>query len=282
MKILLILFCVLIMTHPIAAQEDSASIVLKPQRLLLPPLQSALNEPNLGLAKSLSSSEMKVDIGNGMDLLRYHTTTPGGGARTIAVGIDFFTFVKIIGWEGLRLQVDAVDGFFGGHIATVVPLGSDALQLRFRFIHLSAHYVDGHYSIPDGAWKNDRLPVPFTRDMGDWMAAYVTGDVRVYALVEHAFRIRPFNQRRTWYEGGVEWYFLTTGSSHLLLGHDIKLVGWDAYTPVYTTTLAWTFGGKYGSGITFFLRHYAGVGPYSEYIDTRTSSFNAGFSIGYW
>ncbi len=282
MNLKLILSTIVITQSALFAQSDSSFIEFKTQKLLCAPFYSSVNEPRLGLGKSIQNSDMMLNIGNGLDLLRYKWNDENKQTRTISAGIDFFTFAKVVGWEGLRLQVDAVDGFFGGHMATIIPLKNDAIQLRFRFLHLSGHYVDGHYDLSDSTWKNGREPIPFTRDMGDLSAAYAGDRFRIYALVEHAFRIRPFNQYRTWYEGGFEWYFLHSISYQAFVSQDVKLIGWDSYKPAFSSMIGWTFGEKYGSGLTFYIKRYSGPGPYSEYIDVIDTNVSLGFSVDYW
>jgi hypothetical protein len=46
--------------------------------------------------------------------------------------------------------------------------------------------------------------------------------------------------------------------------------------------LGMKWGEMYGSGITLFLRYYSGVGPFSEYLDSRINEWSLGFSIDYW
>ena len=281
-KVLFVL--VLLFSECLADGPGTSRWELKPEKVGFPPFQASLTEPRFGLSKAISTSTLKVDLGNSVDLIRLYLGENGSDERSYAAGIDFFTYVRVTGWEGLRLQVDAIDGFFGGHLTHTIPMSRSELQLRFRFLHLSAHYADGHYDQTAGQWKTNREPVPFTRDMADFTAAYRYGDVRFYVLLEHALRIRPFNQRRTWYQTGGEWFFGHFGDQNLhpYIAQDVRLVGFESYAPNWSSMIGLKWGEIYGSGITIFLRYYSGNGPYAEYSDIRTNEWSLGFSIDYW
>jgi hypothetical protein len=256
---------------------------IQPEKVSMQPFRASLIEPRFGLSKSLTTSTMKVDIGNAVDLINRSYWMDRDFVNSSA-GIDFFTYVRVTGWEGLRLQVDAVDGLFGGHLTHIISNESTALQFRFRFLHLSAHYVDGHYDEISQQWKDGRTPVPFTRDFADFTFSYRYKNMRAYALFEHAFRIRPFAQKRTWYQAGCEWY-LNHGFGHGLhpyVAQDLRLVGFNAYLLNSTSMIGVKWGTLNGSGIDVFLRYYTGSGPSSEYSDIRANELSLGFSIDYW
>jgi hypothetical protein len=257
---------------------------LKPGKVDFPPFQASLTEPRFGLSKAVATGTIKVDLGNSVDLIRLSLGKDTLRQRVYAVGIDFFTYVHVTGWDGLRLQVDAIDGFFGGHVTHTIPMNRSELQFRFRFLHLSAHYADGHFDQAAQQWKTNREPVPFTRDMADFTAALRHGDLRFYVLLEHAFRIRPFNQHRTWYQAGGEWFFGHFGSRNLhpYVAQDVRLVGFESYNTNWSSMIGLKWGEVYGSGINIFLRYFSGIGPFAEYSDIRTNEWSLGFSIDYW
>jgi hypothetical protein len=275
---------VLILSECVAGEADTTRWELKPGKVDFPPFQASITEPRFGMSKSVATGTIKVDLGNSVDLIRLSRGKDKIRERVTAVGIDFFSYVRVTGWDGLRLQVDAIDGFFGGHITHTVPLNRCELQFRLRFLHLSAHYADGHYEQSAGQWKTNREPVPFTRDMADFTAAFRVGDFRFYGLVEHAFHIRPSNQRRTWYQAGGEWFLGHFGSRNLhpYVAQDVRRVGFESYSTNWSTILGLKWGEVYGSGINIFLRYYSGIGPYAEYSDIRTKEWSLGFSIDYW
>lgn len=57
-----------------------------------------------------SDSHMKVDIGNSTDVLGLAITD-----LYISVGAEFMAYAYVTSYKGYRLQIDAVDGFFGGN-----------------------------------------------------------------------------------------------------------------------------------------------------------------------
>ncbi len=139
------------------AKPDSTSTtwIVKPEKVSFVPFQASLTEPRLGLSKAITTSTMKVDLGNSIDLARLYIRKDNADEQLYAAGIDFFTFVRVTGWEGLRLQVDAADGYFGGHLTRTIPTSHNELQLRIRFLHLSAHFIDGHFDETFGAVEDE-------------------------------------------------------------------------------------------------------------------------------
>ena len=77
-----------------------------------------------GVRKEAGTSRLKLDIGSSIDFLECRTDSPAGRLR---IGADFFTYALTTSAQGLRLQVDAVDGFFGGHIVYAAP-GGDGIS----------------------------------------------------------------------------------------------------------------------------------------------------------
>ena len=109
--LILFTFAVTCAAHSQAPGDSTAHFVFLPGGLHFAPLKTHTKEPRVGVVKFLDAAEMKVDIGNSIDIfgLNFHN------ARLTA-GIDFFAFAFVTGAQGLRLQIDAIDGFFGGNL----------------------------------------------------------------------------------------------------------------------------------------------------------------------
>src|SRR5216684_1590486 len=92
--------------------ESAPSLKFLPPGLHFAPLKADNQEPRIGVFKFLDAGEMKVDIGNSIDLLGLDFSQ-----SQITIGIDFFGNALVTGSEGLRLQLDALDGYFGGNVS---------------------------------------------------------------------------------------------------------------------------------------------------------------------
>jgi hypothetical protein len=233
---------------------------------------------------------MKLDIGSTFDLLEYAISNDR--ATNMRVGIDFFTYVLTTNSEGLRLQVDAVDGFFGGHITYHDWSPSRTLSFRLRLLHLSAHFLDGHYDNAAATWKNGRNPIPFTRDFGEFVGAYTWHRVSVefmfYSGISYATLIRPVEIKRISTIHGMEVH-----SANLLgqvFGNPCNIYAADNLTlagvPKYVGTNNLEFGVKFGEwtdrGVKVYLSYYSGLEIFSQYYNVRSDQWGVGFAFDVW
>jgi hypothetical protein len=133
------------------AQEETqqSRFTFLPGKLLLQPLTAYYQEPRVGLRKEMGNSRMKLDIGSSLDILEYSFSADS--SKMLRLGADLFTYALTTNSEGFRLQVDAVDGFFGGHIVFQAGEERSRLSVRFRYLHLSA---------PDGLTTDRRAHFP--------------------------------------------------------------------------------------------------------------------------
>ena len=258
-----------------------------PGGLLFAPLSANVQEPRMGLRKELGSSRMKLDIGATLDLLQV-SFDPAGHSR-LRLGAELFTYALTTSAQGLRLQVDAVDGFFGGHIVFRRDLGPDVLSLRLRLLHLSAHLVDGHFSLSTGEWRDNRLPLPFTRDFGELLAAYTFPaagmPLTLYSGLSYAAFVRPALIKRLGTLHGIEVNTadrlgtLFGKTSELYLACHLTVAGVPAYTGTTVAEAGIKLGAWEGSGVRVYVNYASGLDFFSEYYDERRAMWGAGFAF---
>ncbi|HLX12683.1 MAG TPA: hypothetical protein VKS81_07715, partial [Bacteroidota bacterium] len=177
--------------------------------IFLPPghnfesLRAEVQEARVGIFKITTNSQMRIDLGNTIDLVEYDI--PASNLR-LTSGIDFMSYSVSNGAEGFRLQIDALDGFFGGDVSLSPLNGASGLEARFRVMHQSAHLVDGDYSYNTNYWLAPHGQVPYTRDYGDLVVAERSENdgvnLRYYGGISHAVFVRPAEILRTWFLGG--------------------------------------------------------------------------------
>lgn len=273
------------------AGDNSSQFTFLPGRLLTAPLRASLQEPRVGLCKDTRTSRLKVDIGASVDMLEFRATADS--TDIIRLGIDFFTYALSTNSEGLRLQIDAVDGFFGGHVTYVSTLEtSSRFTLRLRLLHLSAHFLDGHFNNSTQSWKDGRAPIPFTRDFGELLGMYdfrgslVSG--RVYGGFSYATLIRPTEIKRIEGHGGVELHTPELASSvfgrpfNLYIAYNMTLRGIPSYVATHHTELGMKFGEWSSTGLRIFLSYYNGLDVFSQYYDLRREDFGVGVAFDFW
>ena len=275
-------------------QDESSRFVLFPAGQTFAPLKAHVEEPRIGVFKSLDNSQMKVDIGNAVDVFGFEYN----GIKLTA-GIDFMAYAFVTGAQGLRLQIDALDGFFGGDLSVSAPLADSSassnqnlLQARLRMLHHSAHLADGHYLSSTNSWIDNRQPIPFTTDFGELVIAHHLlssfGTLRYYAGISYATLVRPTDIQRFAYLGGIEIAFdkifgpVLSQPTNLFCAYNVTLTG----TPVYAASHQLQAGSKFGmwqnKGLVVYLAYYNGRQMFAEYFDENITTIGAGFTVDFY
>src|SRR5713226_9627651 len=101
MKVSMLATALFVLTSPLYSQSTAtpAEFIFLPAGHHFPPLRANVQEPRIGLTKNFNAGEMRVDIGNAVDVFGYRA-----GSTMISAGIDFFAYGLVSGVEGSRLQ----------------------------------------------------------------------------------------------------------------------------------------------------------------------------------
>jgi hypothetical protein len=254
---------------------------------IMPPLIANHQEPRVGVRMELGTTRLKLDIGSSLDFLGYSFDEQQ--SRQLRLGADFFTYALTTSFEGHRLQVDAVDGFFGGHIVYRASQERSTLTLRLRLLHLSAHMVDGHFDPETKTWRDGREPIPFTRDFGELLAAYTfaAGSVNIMPYVggSYATLVRPEEISR-W--GGLCGIELNSGellgrvfgkAFELYAADNLTLAGIPEWVGTNMIEIGTKFGRWEGSGIRLYVNYVSGLELFSQYYDVHNSRWGVGFAF---
>ena len=274
-------------TPPLRAQSSPDGVRLLPGATLTPPLLAAPREVRTGLRKEIGSSRMRLDIGTVLDLVGYIPDR----AWELRLGADIFAYGLTRSSEGLRLQVDAIDGFFGGHLALQHDRHPTTALLRLRILHHSAHFVDGHYDLSRDEWKGGVEPTPYTRDAGELLltVGHTWGDVRIefYGGAEYATLMRPEAMARWSFLGGVQARmilleaFLGRPCSGYFAYH-LGVDGIPEYESSHTIHGGVKFGAWQDRGIRIYGEFSAGLEPFGQYYTVRRDHWGVGFALDIW
>ena len=232
---------------------------------------------------------MKVDIGNTIDVFGFHM--PEKGIK-LSAGIDFFAYAFTTGAQGLRLQIDAIDGFFGGNLSFSKQTERNKIQARLHILHHSAHLVDGHYNLNTNSWIDNREPIPFTKDFGELVIAHVVsqpiGDLRYYGGISYATLVRPADLKRFEYLGGIEIYFphiidsAFNNPTNIYLAYNLSVTGLPEYVGSNQIQVGLKFGKWYSKGPSIYLAYYNGNHMFGEYYDKRLRTVGLGFTVDFF
>jgi len=249
------------------------------------PIVANPQEARIGLRKEIGSSRMKLDIGGTLDLVEARFS-PGMRVR---FGVSFFTYALTTSRQGLRLQVDAADGFFGGYLILHQQVGTSSVQARLRVLHLSSHFVDGHYDLSSGQWINGKGPVPMTKDFGELTGSFSTTlspfALMVYTGIGYAALVRPDQLRRGSGMFGMEGRTTEeqcTAFSRPLIGYcayHLSVVGIPSYVGSSTFESGIKFGRWAGPGVRLFVSYQSGLEVFGQYFDSHRGTWNLGFTF---
>ena len=271
-------------------QDSPPRAIFLPGRPLTLPLVASDEEPRAGLSKEAGTSRLVLTIGSAIDLLEVRCTPDT--LTMLRAGADFFTYALSSSIAGHRLQIDAVDGFFGGHLLTSFPIGAAKAFLRLRILHRSAHFVDGHFDSGTNSWRGGREPIPFTKDYGELLGAVAwdLSPVRfmAYSALSYATLVRPVEIRRVSSFHGLE---MNTGDA---LGHflgrpfslfaacQLSLQGIPAYVGTGTLAGGIRLGAWDAAGIEILARYRSGLDMFGQYYNVRRSGWETGVCFDLW
>lgn len=269
--------------------QNQSEFELFPNGLNFIPLKANNQEARLGLLYYTSTTNLKVDIGNSVDLLAFEIIEK---RIKVTTGIEFMAYAFSKSYAGQRLQISAVDGFFGGNVSFSKQMDNNKLLARFRIIHNSAHLVDGSYDTSNNLWIDNKEPVPFTKDFGEITIAhqhsFETAILKYYGGLSYATLIRPDELKRYSYHLGFE--IAIPNSFGKVFENDLNLFAAEHFfldgTEKYFGSQQIMVGGKIGKwdekGIVMYASYYSGREMFSSYYDKRISKFGIGFFIDFF
>ena len=273
----------------LAFPQSNLEFTFLPEGLNFMPLKANNQEARLGILFYTSTSNLKVDIGNTIDLLSFSSNA---SHLRIAASIEFMAYAFSKSYAGKRLQISAVDGFFGGNLSFSKQFEENKLLARFRIIHNSAHLVDGSYDVNNDIWIDGKEPIPFTKDFGEITLAhqiyFEIAILKYYCGLSYATLIRPYELKRYNYHVGFE--AAAPNIIGKLLNNDVNLFLADHFfldgTAKYSGSNQLMAGMKFGSwekrGIVIYASYYSGRDMFSSYYYRKISKFGIGFSIDFF
>ena len=281
-----ITFVLLIAQGALSQSDSSGGFSINPPGLNIAPLKANIQEARIGVFKFLDAAQMKVDIGNSIDVFGY--SDPEAALRVTA-GIDFMAYAFTTGAQGLRLQIDAIDGFFGGNLSISKSYGSQTLQLRLRILHHSAHFVDGHYDESTGTWIDNRSPIAYTKDFGELVGTYLVEKedltLRPYAGFGYATLVRPADYERFSYLAGVEVAIgvgtVASEKLNVYAAYNISVEGTPEFIASHQIQAGTKLGSFYGKGPSIYLAFYTGNHMFGEYFGERLTTIGLGFTVDF-
>ena len=290
-KITLFIFFLLCQVN-IAQTKDSTNyhFIFLPAGLNFMPLKAGIDEPRMGLLYYTGDKNMKVDIGNSVDVFAFDF--PKSLSR-ITIGADFMAYALVTSYLQYRLQIDAIDGFFGGNIIYSKKHSGGRFVTRFRYLHSSGHLVDGHWNSETESWLNNQLPTAYGNNYADILLAEENvlsfGELRYYGgfTMSTGKNTGYKSLKKYLYKAGFELSYknllgkIFNRDENLFVAVNLDVKG----IPEYVVNQNYMAGIKFGSwnnkGIVFYFSYYNGGDVFSQYFTQRVSRIGLGFMFDF-
>lgn len=259
-----------------------------PDSINFVPLKANHQEAKIGILYFPSNGNLKVEVGNSIDLFKFSFDP----FSKLTLGIEFMAYAYSTNYKEKRLQIDALDGLFGGNMSYSYRYESSRLLARFRIIHNSAHLVDGHYDVDENRWKYGDTPIAFTQDFGELLVAHELidswGRFKYYGAVTYATLVRPAEIEKWSGFIGFELNFNNIlgktfdKETNIFIANHTRYAGLPEYNISINNMLGIKFGDWLSKGIVFYLSYYYGNNVFNEYFVERVSQFGIGFFVEFY
>lgn len=238
-----------------------------PDNLNFQPFIANTFEPKLGFLFQSGGNELRLDIGNSVDLLRKKIDEK----TTLGLGADLFTYTLLRSEHNFHFPVDAVDYLFGLNFTYKQMLDKAEIGARLRISHISAHFVDGHFDGNSGTWRDGHEPHVYSREFIELMAYYRVNDFRFYGGLAYLFHIDPDDLGKDYYEAGIEYMNegLIFGYASFFAGYDLRITDLYEYTANHNLNVGIKFGKPEEKGFSVYYNYFKGNSIHGEYFNTE-------------
>lgn len=240
---------------------------LFPDDLLIQPFTANIIEPKLGFVFQSNGDELRLDIGNSLDLLRYQLSDN----ETLSFGADLFTYTLLRKEDDFHFPVDAVDYLFGINFGYVKKLCNSEYGIRLRFSHISAHLVDGRYSQDRMEWIEGHLPRVYSREFIEFFPYYKFNNLRVYAGYTYIYHIDPGDLGKHSYQIGFDYYLVDAINDYItpFAAYDLKIVDIYGKSGNNSINVGVKFGKPFGKGFSLYYHYYSGKSVHGEFYEFK-------------
>lgn len=249
---------------------------LFPSGLNVQPFTANFLEPRTGFLFQMNNNELRLDIGNSFDILRWKNSN-----SSYSFGADFFTYTLLRGEKDFHFPVDAIDYLFGINGSYKTNLADNEMGVRLRLSHISAHFVDGHYDNQKQMWRDSLNPRVYSREFIELIPYYIIKDIRLYAGYTYVYHIDPLTIGKHIYQIGFDYYFggVVSGKVRPVTGYDLRITKVDGSNLNHTLTLGLKIGYARNKGISILYNYYSGKSIHGEYFFIDKNYSAVGFNL---
>ncbi|MBN2572470.1 MAG: DUF1207 domain-containing protein [Ignavibacteriales bacterium] len=248
-----------------------------PSGLNVQPFTANALEPRVGALFQIGENELRLDIGNSLDIIKYTICTN----EIFSFGADFFTWTLLRSEENFHFPVDAVDYLFGINLGYRKLVSDAEIGGRLRLSHISAHFVDGHFDNQTQTWRDSLAPQVHSREFIEFIYFIKWNSIRSYIGFTYIFHVDPTDIGKDNYQVGFEYFLenFITEKVTPFIAYDLKIINSEKYTANNSLSLGIKIGNVYGKGISFYYNYYAGKSIQGEYYNKQKNISSIGFNL---
>lgn len=255
------------------------SIEFFPSTLNVKPFFANQLEPKMGVLFDVSNNNLRLDIGNSFDIVHKNISN----YETISLGTDFFTYSLLRRQKDFKFPVEAIDYLFGINLNYLNRCNKVEYGLRFRLSHISAHLVDGSYSIKSAKWNNNLIPFVYSREFFELTPFIKIDNLRLYSTINLIYHVKPSNLGKDNYQIGGEYLLPNILYSHinLFIAGDFKLIHLTKYESDITVQMGLQIGNNSYRGLRIYYEYFSGKNIHGQLFnqDISKSSFGLNFDL---
>jgi len=260
----------------VSSLQFAQRIEFFPAELNISPFVANVLEPKLGFMFKTEGNELRLDIGNSIDLASINTN-----AGILSFGADLFTWTLLRKEDNFHFPVDAVDYLFGLNFGINKKAHDYSFGARLRISHISAHFVDGHFDKAKNQWKNGLTPRVYSREFVELMPYYQYKHFRMYGGFTYLFHVNPEVKQHDFYQFGFDYFRkdLIADDFSPFVAYDFKIAGSTKSTPNHSFHAGIKFGKPNGRGLSVYYHYYSGWSIHGEYFDYREKYSGIGLNL---
>lgn len=271
--ILLFIFICLVKSN-LNAQSDYE---LFPGSLNIQPFTANIIEPKLGFLFQMDKNELRLDIGNSVDIIRISDKN-----KALSFGADLFTFTLLRGEKDFHFPVDAVDYLFGFNFGYKKIIDqNNEYGVRVRLSHISAHFVDGHFDAVAGRWRDDVNPKVYSREFLEFIPFYKFDNIRVYSGLTYIYHVDPTYLGKYNFHAGFDYFHNKFPINNLypFIGYDLRVIKINKYSANNSVSFGMKYGFSRGKGISLYYNYFNGNNIHGEYFNFREKYHAIGINL---
>ena len=250
------------------------------ENLLFKPLTANQLEGRIGSIIQTNQDNLRLDIGASFDLIEFKIND-----NQLRFGADFFTYTRLRSEKNFKFPVETSDYFFGINSSYKTKFLNQAISMRLRLAHISAHLVDG-YSKNGNFYK---LPFVYSREFADFTFAIdslfkseiLPNGIRLYLGHNYVFSNTPDAAETQIFNLGADLDYGLTNWLDLAAGIDFK----TGFASDDFSQLAFQIGLNFKTalnrGIFVGYYYFDGISLHGLFYNEKDNYSGIGFQIFY-